>query len=493
VEELLGCDNAHAIDELLARQYSTDPQAFAWGFRLPEAIASTTAQRPAWGRAIMSDLLATGSWDSQYWAWVLSGLALSGAQIGDDMLLPVCGLLADVIGHIPEHSALASTLRPISQFLMSAVNRPSMPIESLGALERLGALVAATASLGPLDSVTEEPEGVLDRASNDWTGWFTRFWIDATSLRWKIEEETWSALPAGTRTALEAVLNAPGPTSVYPQSILAAKYDFWAAADEQWTREHIRPLFSWEHDAVRAVRAWSSFVDGASLNERVLRHLREDFHGAFRAFRGRLGAKFAKRFAEVMVRSNSDYVSDGTLADFVAMSDEDMRGVFARQVGWWLLHQTTESYSESQWSRWIENYLITRIAAVPLPLSPSEAASMISWVVASGKYFPRAVSLYTESDPQFAQTFDVWRDISKFHLADTYPSDLAHLLNFILARTERSSFYSCDDIGKLLAKLMEHLTSDARPVLLSICESAARLSCGHASAWRSAVDTRWPS
>jgi hypothetical protein len=185
-------------------------------------------------------------------------------------------------------------------------------------------------------------------------------------------------------------------------------------------------------------------------------------------------------------------VSDGTLADFVAMSDEDMRVAFAQRVGWWLLHRMTPSYSEGQWSRWIANYLATRIEAVPLPLSSGEAASMLSWVVSSGEYFPRAVSLYTKSDARFVETVDVWRDLRQSHVVDTYPSDLADLLNFVLTRTERSSFYSCDDIGELLAKLTDSLPADARPTLLGICESAARLSCTQATAWRSAIVTQWP-
>jgi hypothetical protein len=490
VDELLQCATAQSITARLAEAQATDPNVLAWDFRLFDAIATAATQQPTWGLGILRDLLATANWSSRYWSYVLAGLSRVAAQLDDELTFSLISVFADVLGLMPDHPELGQLLRPVSEFLMFAVSRSTINPPILDGLEMLGARVTAGIRYGPSGDIAREPQGVHDRAYNNWTGWIARFWVNATSLHWQRDEATWSSLPSQTRDALEAILAAPDPLQVYGQSILAAKYDFLAAADEDWTVANLGPLFAWGADSERAARAWSSFVDGGTLNERVLRHLRGEFGGTSRALRGPVGIAFAECFAEVMVRSNADYISDGTLADFVASSDEEMRVAFAQRVGWWLVHRMTIDYSEEQWSRWISTYLTARLASQPRRLSPEEAAAMLDWIVASGSHFPEAVSLYVQSDARFAETYGFTNDLERHNVVEAHPADVAKLADFVVGNARE--MYWCDQLGGLLTQLLERLTADSRPVLLRICESAARLSCGEAPRWRVMIEQRWP-
>jgi hypothetical protein len=80
--------------------------------------------------------------------------------------------------------------------------------------------------------------------------------------------------------------------------------------------------------------------------------------------------------------------------------------------------------------------------------------------------------------------------LSGSYAGNTHPADVAKLADFVVGNA--TEMYWCDQLGGLLTQLLERLTADSRPVLLRICESAARLSCGEAPRWRVMIEQRWP-
>lgn len=489
VERLLQCETAHEIDQLIDNWYSTSPYPPEWAFGLQDLLATASRQNSEWAQRILGNLLDVQDYDSRYWSPILSGLSFVASGLNDSRIVALCSLISKIVELIPDYQQLGDLLSQVSDFLMLVVRCPSISAEALDYLERLGTSVTNCISYGSELGITEEPESIFDRARNHWTGRFAEFWIGVSRLRWILEGDSWQALPEDTRAALETLLSISGLLRVYPEAIVTANYSFFVAVDEGWSLENIRPLFSWQDEA-RATRAWSSFFDGCQLDERVLGQLRNDLSPGFKEFRGKLGESLASRFAEIMVRSSGDYVSDGTLDRFVSDTDEEVRVLFVKAVRW-QLGQMHPDYSSTQWPRWISNFLDKRIQGRPRPLSQEEAAEMLGWVLTSGDHFRDAVLLYIQTHPKFIYVYDAWRRFEHGDFVERWPTELAQLVKFILENTELSSFQACDAIGALIGRLLEQGTSVPKQDLIDICESAAGLGCGDAGEWRQMIVKTW--
>lgn len=270
---------------------------------------------------------------------------------------------------------------------------------------------------------------------------------------------------------------------MFPESILCGSYDFLASADEHWTLEHVRPLFNFDRDGLAPTRAWSSFCEGVTLNERVIRHMRTDFVRSATELRGKVGDQFARKFAEVVVRSSADFLTDNTMAGVVAHFDDELRQAFAHMVEWLLQYNSAPSFAADQWPRWINQYFAERLASMPLPFSRAEAAAMFGWVVSSGEHFPAAVAKYIQTDPYFAESYGVWSELKNRNLAQLYAKPLIDLIAFVLERSNRDGFFSCTEVSELLEQLLPELESEWVEKLLAICEFAAQLHCSEAPSW----------
>lgn len=492
VEELLHCETTQEIDQLIDTWLSIAPYLPDWVFGLNDSLATASRRRTNWAQAILTDIVNAEDCESRYLIPILSGLSLSATELADDRIPSLCDVISKIVELIPDHLPLGTLLSQVIDFLMLVVRRSSISAEALGYLERLGISVTnciSCISYGSELGITEDPESIFDRARDHWTGRLVEFWIGVARLRWGLERDSWQVLPEGVRVALETLLNVSDHLNLYPEAIMTANYQFFVAVDEVWALENIRPLFSWQDEA-RAIRAWLSFFDGGRLDERVLGQLRNDLSSHFKEFRGKEGKSLANRFAEIMIRSSGDYVSDGTLARFVSDTDEEVRVQFVKAVGW-QLRQMHPDYSSTQWPRWISNFLEKRIQGTPRPLSQEEAAEMLGWVLVSGDHFPDAVSLYVQTHPRFIYTYDAWHLFENGDFIERWPTELAQLVRFILKNTERSSFRACDAIGILIRRFLAQGSLIPKQDLIDICESAAGLGCSGVGEWKLRIERIW--
>lgn len=494
VEEVLECHTAAELNRLSEPSANVDAgAAVTWAFRAPEVIASAASQDLEWALGILSDLVVNSDWTSHFWKDILHGISRSVGDRTEDQLTSSLRLVADAISEAAFAAESAELLPPIAQLLMQIVSRRDLSTGVLERAEAIGAVISERFELGPDDSVNAEPEGILDRALNHWTGRIARFWISAIAHRRRLEDSTWTQLPEVARRSLERILEAASPYSTYPQAILAAYYPLVNDMDEAWATDHIYALFTWEADRSRAARAWSSFLSVAPWNERVAKALNRELREAFGKLDGKLGKSLAGRFAQLVVLTSSDIHRDGTLAAFVAKSDEEMRTEFARSVSWLLLHRTTSEYAENQWSHWIEHYLRDRLASLPLALSSAESGQMLGWIIAAGSHFPSAVEMYLGAEPAFAEFYGIFNEIRVRNIAQKYPEELARLLLFVLERSDRTHFFVCSDVGELLTALIPRVSASERTTLTAICEVAARLGCDDAMEWKTTVENQWPA
>jgi hypothetical protein len=489
VEEALKCRTTAELDLLIDKAAATDPQGSAmWAFRIFDVLADAALQDVEWAEGLLANLLEIDDLSSHYWTAILPGVSRAVPQADEDRLIAVVRLLSGVVERTTSATEGGQILPRIAELLMAVVRRPTLSADVLDSAEAVGTGVVDKIHLGAGDCITPEPDGVLDRALNDWTGWITQFWIDAISHHRRIAGDSWAGLSVGAKYSLENLLDNPWPYGIYPQAMVAANFTFFNDVDEAWAIERVRVLFAWADDHDRAERAWSSFLSGAPWNERVGTSLNSDLRIAFGELHDDLGKVLAGRFAQLIVQTSSSIHSDGTLATFIASADEDTRTDFAAQVSWMLLHHSSPEYAESQWPRWIEQYLAERLEDRPQPLAPVEAGQILGWVVAAGSHFPGAVAAYITAEARFAEFHGIFNEIKKRNVAQHHPQELARLLRYVLERSDPAQFFVCPDIGELLHQLIPVVESLQRETLLAICEAAARLHCPEALGWKADVE-----
>jgi hypothetical protein len=489
VDQVLGCKSMAEVDELLTEAVTSDPMAAALsGPFLLGTTASAAAQDPGWAVQRLQELKAQRSWTAPYWEPLVTGLARSAHEMGEDRVTEVLALLIEVLGEIEDQSELGGLFSPISELLLSIARIPHPSPSILDAAEGLALGVSERVALGPDFPAEIEAERVLDDAYNWWTGRLARFWVGAIAKRWALVGDSWSGLSLTEKSGLEALLDAPEPKDVLPRAVLAENLTLLLGADAQWALVHVVSDFDWQSDSVTE-RAWSGFIGGRTWDERTASLLKESLKAAFSKLRGRAGKQLAESFGEVVVQSSSDYRADGTLGEFVVDADEGMRIAFAESVGWWL-HQMTPAYAEGVWQAWALDYLDDRLGKKPLPLTPAEAAGLLRWITTAGDRFPAVVERYLKTPARFTAVSLFYRDIDDASLPERYPEAMAQLLAFVVARSD--VLYTCDMVGGLVGSLTAALTANHRTLLLGICESSLALGCSEAVIWKATIEAKWP-
>ena len=490
IERLLEKTGIAEVEALFSAAIEGDPVAQATAaFDIPQALAAAAAQSPEWTMSLLQELKAEQEWDSPYWEPLVSGFSRSVGEIEQAVLDELVGIFGSVIVDLDGRPEMGPLLPPICDFLHSIVRLPELNRTVLQELELLGGLVSASVSMGPDGPYDTDPERIVDHAYNSWTGWLGRFWVGAISCRSKLDGPTWKGLSNTEKLAMEALLGADGERGVHPAAIFSIDFSFLLGADSEWAKDQLLPLFSWSNSKV-ATRTWSAFLHGGGWDGRAVSVLKPDLRLAFLELRGPIGKQLAERFGELMVRSTSDNFGDGTLGEFVAKADDQIRADFAASVGWWM-HNMTPSYAEGVWERWINPYVTERLTGKPRKLlTAPEAGEMLRWITAAGRYFPEAVDFYLGTPAEFPHVTLFFRDIEDAGYLTTHTEALAQLLAFVLSRT--AELYTCNSVGVLIGRLLDDLDATHRETLLQVCQHALRLGCGDAVSWRATLESKWP-
>ena len=99
----------------------------------------------------------------------------------------------------------------------------------------------------------------LTLAINRPAGQLAEFWLHAVAGDWRAAGDSWQALTAEHRAALDEMLGGADARTAYAEVVLASQLGFFYAADPGWTTERLLPLLDWA-DPARARRAWEGFL-----------------------------------------------------------------------------------------------------------------------------------------------------------------------------------------------------------------------------------------
>ena len=102
--------------------------------------------------------------------------------------------------------------------------------------------------------------------------------------------------------------------------VLASQVHFLFDVDQDWTREHIVPLFDWTQDQRRAEQAWHGYLLWGRWSEPLLASLLPYYEQTFTrlaAFPDRLRDRFCLHLAEIAIFSSSHPAEQNWIREFL--------------------------------------------------------------------------------------------------------------------------------------------------------------------------------
>lgn len=443
VEQLLARSAAEWLDELLTfkgekflgpdrdglLQYLTDAikQDFEWGQGLADALASRNnydsdlweALLRAWSewpndkeKALRiidwlehEELLAV---HSRITADVLYALVRGVKKDYFIECLPICNQIAEHLWKVIERNADEST----DDWLQDAINRPA------GVLAEYWLNSLSAWNKQPLSGKTKKLEG--------------EYLINLTAM---VQDDT--------------------SAGAYARTILASQFAFLLSADEEWTKEHVLPLFT-DTGLSRLQQAWDGFLVSGSLTPGVAVALTPailaalpKLAGVFPSNRGRFIEYFAAFIAfhaedplTVYIPEFFRYATPSDRANFTGYLEQMMQGL-------------DESHQKVWWNTWLRKYWENRIAGIPAPLNEKECEKMLGWLPHLSAIFVEAVELAIKMPCGKIEQINLPYELKDSPLIAQYPEAMAKLVMHLLeCQTEPYNLYGLNEIIKALSNNM---------------------------------------
>lgn len=424
VEQLLAKSPLEQLEELL----NFKGEQFHGPDRngLLSTIQEACKQRPIWAFDLDDAISARGLWGSDLWAPMLRGLRNAELSLDD---------WKNALNRIARHELHTKHAYVIADLLYAMVRDGGKPF----ALEFLDQANNIAFDLWQSLSCEDE-EGVindwLSRAINRPAGVLVEFWINGLSLRLHDKSGDERTLPDNYREWFTTVAHKETITGGLGRSVLASQVAFLFGLNENWTREHIIPLFT-STDAQKFSQAWDGFLVWGRFNIQLV----EALQPAFLAALPRLGTDLAdrrRRFIEFFTMIAVSYVDDPTHALLPALfnnnSIED-RINFASQIGFFL-RQMDEPARKSLWERWLRSYWQNRLNSVPLLLEETEARQMLEWLPYLGEQYPQGVALAVRASITRIEHTNLTYQMQKSDLVTRFPAESAELLIYLCPRVQ---------------------------------------------------------
>ena len=240
------------------------------------------------------------------------------------------------------------------------------------------------------------------------------------------------------------------------RSVIAHYLAFAIAVDEQWTSEHLIPLFESGNTEERQA-VWDGFLCGR-LNPAVAEVLQDAFLNTVSSMNELFeeGTSSRQRF----IYKYTDFVAhfvDAPLTSwipaFFRQTQEDDRISFARNIAQILGNIATDQ-KQGLWDRWLHQYWQDRLHGRPAPITPAEAGVMLNWLIELDHLFEGAVNLAIQMPNPHLDQVSLVRHLNRWKATESHPVATAKLLVY-LAESNPSQWLWYE--GKnLIDKLIAH-------------------------------------
>ena len=384
VDDLLSRPGTDWLDELLAFEGRSLFEPNREG--LLAAVQEAASRDFGWGLGLADALAASSHWNADLWPTLMRSWV---AELDEDKHRRVLSTL-DSPGLYPHHvRAAAETLSTIVRSGVSYL--PAL-------LDEANQVAAGIWDYCEHDESNSEDDDWVRRAVNHPAGMLAEFWVQSIWVWRETHDPAPDTLREDYSAALLHMIHDREVSGTLGRAVLARNLEFLLAADEQWTMEHLVPLF-WLDGGDDYGAVWSGLVyqglrygTANALGNATLQAAR-GMNSLFPS--SALRAGFVRFFAGT-ITNFVDKPLDDWIPAFFGVADEVDRRCLAQAVGD-LLDQADDAVRREWWDRWLKRYWENRLQGVPAELVDSEAAAMLHWLRGASALFPEVVEIATKT------------------------------------------------------------------------------------------------
>lgn len=245
-------------------------------------------------------------------------------------------------------------------------------------------------------------DGLLSAAPlflNSWPGFLAQYWPREIDRRWRHNRDNWTGLNDAEKSAILALLKGPRQALDATQPAICSVLPFLFAADEQFTIDHVLPLFS-EPDS--AILAWHAYLHSPRWNDRLLAAgLLESMCELWEQL-DQLGdqgdqQRFFHLVMSILSWAGIDEDARRRLLTQSVIAAEGAHAVAFAAAGVWFFAGGSVD-GGLVWDRWLGDHLSNRLEGIPRTASSEELSRWADVVPHLGDAIPRAVQLFARRD-----------------------------------------------------------------------------------------------
>ena len=451
-EDLLEKPPEEWLQDLLS--FQGEPRSNRHGLRC--AVKEAVKSRFGWGLGLAEALSEAKAWDSDLWGVLVT--ALSKVASGQDQCSAVLRWLGRRELYSKYESEIASALRALVES-----GGTSYALDLLSQCNRI-----AKTLWHHLDETQSIPDGMpqewLKRAINRPAGELTMFWLTSLSIWRKNRTPVPDVIDGEYREMLSEIVDARTVAGKLGRTILASQFDFLLAADEEWAKEKILPLFCAGDDFEAA---WDGFLTWGRLSPDIAQAMKAPFLAAVKKIKSN-SLPQKERFVEFyIVMLGNFFVEDYQkwIAELFnhsdkSHSDKSVRRHFATGVEN-QLRQMNEKQRKRYWHNWLKGYWGNRLVNEPAPFDAEEITLMLNWLPLLTSVFPEAVDLAVRMPLSSLRDCLMLHDLGENdELIEGQPEEVAKLLislgELALPPHER------DNVSSVIGKILQREISSER-------------------------------
>jgi hypothetical protein len=413
---------------------------------LLDVVSDAAKQRFVWGHELAEALAAGDYWYSDLWEALIRAWAAWNMEETD---------ARRVIHWLNNHQLYAEHTRALVDALLDLVRNGGKPYapDLLPTVNAIALTLWTT--LERSETEATEPRDWLQKAINRPAGRLAEFWLHSLSL-WRNQHigDASSQMSDEYRQALTVIVSDNSINGGLGRTVLTSQLGFLLTLDEQWTTEHLVPLFSDGND-MRFQQAWDGILAAGTPTPQIVEILTPAFFSALLRLDSVLTARrdyFVKCYTVITGFFAERPLEDWIPKLFQVATTED-RQCFARHMEY-LLRGLDEERQKEWWQRWLRQYWENRVLGTPVPLEPVEVQCMLDWLPHLPATFPEAVMLAVRMPQASFKYSHLTYTLKDSPLVEQYPDEMAQLIIFVLScDAPTSTWHGLQELAGRLAHL----------------------------------------
>ena len=440
VQEMLGQPPAEWLLKALGQQPSEhdyDPRD-----QLIDNVEEATKQQPSWGLELAAQMESAKAWSTHLWRGVIKGL--QSVELDEADLAKAVKFLSVTNLHDDHRHEITDALGNLIGKNQSVTN-PAILLLANDTARELWQQV-------PSDDRMPNSDWLM-KAINHQAGNLAEFWMQSIAAWWTHQEPKPTELSNEYHEALSEMIANPELPGALAKVVLTRRFPLLAQTDESWTQQNLLPLLVPEHRDFSP--AWGGLTRSGAMSPRSAQLLRDPFLNAVEHISLTATSELRNRFIRMYTGMLTWFVAgptDDWITKLLNNSDEEIRQLFATQIGFYLRSLDEEAQRE-WWSIWLEGYWQNRLQNVPVPLDPGEIEAMTEWTSWLPAIYPEAVELAVQMPTVQLRRSSTLYELKRSDIPDRHPESVANLL--IHLSKENSSSFMLHRAKEIIDRLLQ--------------------------------------